>query len=86
MLTAAATRSSGLYLGRYPTVMDAEEADIMLTWADARRVALDSQGAIEQLSYTQARPWIEELQRLAREDTRQLMWVKGHSGVRRLTR
>jgi len=30
-----------------------------------------------------ARSWIEEeLQRLAPEDARQLMWVKGHSGVR----
>jgi len=57
MLTAATTRLRWLYLGQYATVMDAEEAGIMLAWETADRVALDSQGAIArvtQLRYSRA--------------------------------
>lgn len=50
MVTAATTRSSGLYLSRYATIMNAEEAAIMLAWAEASRVALGSQGAITRAS------------------------------------
>jgi len=31
-VTVAATRTEGLYLGRYTTVMDAKKAGIMLAW------------------------------------------------------
>jgi len=43
VVTATATRTRGLYLGRYATVMDA----VMLAWeGGANTVALDRQGAI----------------------------------------
>jgi len=50
IMTTAATRPSGLYLGRYATVMVTEEAG-------ASKVALDSQetvARVSQLGYTQA--------------------------------
>ena len=56
-----ATTTTGFYLGRWATVMDAELKGIELAWAGgAQVVALDSQGAIErahQLQFYQARPW-----------------------------
>lgn len=63
MVSAGATRSKDLFLGRYATVMDAEEFGVTLAWATADRVVLDSKGAIARicsLSFTRARSWIEE--------------------------
>ena len=44
LVTAAATRPESLLFGRYATVMDGEEAGVMLAWKGADSVALESQG------------------------------------------
>jgi len=78
-VAAAVTRKRALYLGRYATVMGAEEAGIMLAWeGGAKAVALGSQGAIArtaQLDYTRAMSWIRRM--AARAPTGN----KGHSGI-----
>ena len=85
MVTAAATRTEGMFLGRYATVMDAEEAGMMMAWKTADCVALDRKGCIARicsLSFTQARSWIEEeIQRRQAGSRKEIMWVKGHSGI-----
>ena len=87
MVTAAATQTRDLYLGRYATVMDAEEAGVMMSWEDGKdHTALDSKGAltrITSLSLARARSWIEEaIQTMAAGRHKKLSWVRGHSGVR----
>jgi len=83
---AGATRSKEIYLGEWATVADAEEAGVMLAWEEHNTVALDSQGVIRRiwnLQYCQPRSWIEEaLVKQMQESPRELMWVKGHSGIK----
>ena len=81
LVTAAATRSESLFFGQYATVVDAEEAGVMLAWKGADSVALDSQGEITRNQPGGIRASeVVELQALARRPWK-LMWVKGHSGV-----
>ena len=82
---AAATSKRAEYLGMHATVTDAEMVGVLLALEDgSRRVALDSQGAIQRLEqlYTQpARSWIEAQLQLANKEGCELMWVKGHAGI-----
>ena len=66
-VAAGASGTRGVYLGKYATVIDAEQIGILIGWQDSEgAVALDSKGAIARtvaLQYEQPRGWIEEAQR-----------------------
>ena len=83
---AGATRTKGLYLGKWETVADAEKTGVMLAWEEHDRVAIDSQGVIQgiwNLQFDPPRSCINEaLVAQMQRRPRTLMWVKGHQGER----
>ena len=67
------------------TVMDAEMLGIAMGWNRANKVATYSQGAIgriQELRYSRPSTWVEELVVMAQEGgDKEIVWVKGHSGI-----
>ena len=90
-VAAGATAESGIFLGTFATVMDAEMIGIAGAWEEGyTTVASDSQAAIKRCvnittGVQSEKSWIEErVVEAARRrggGTLKMIWVKGHSGV-----
>ena len=83
--TAAATITSGEYLGRYATVMDAEMLAVALGWELGDTLITDSQAAIGmirnlKLEYPK-RGNERRVTAAAKRGAKRIAWVNGHTGV-----